>query len=314
MAWALVGPTDEPVAEAYALAVRGPCANATEVRTRIDALIGPGDRPATRIEVDFVVQAEAWVVELALEIDGATSRRRLPAESCAAAVDAAVLVSALAIDPDAIERLPPEEPADPPIEPEPELEPPRAAPLATPPTPPPPPPEPRVWWSVEVGAGGSVGIGPRVAPAVRTSGSVGGRAWSVGLGGAYVGPRTVDVDPGAAARLQLWGVDARGCWVRRTRVRGLAFDACAALHAGAMHGRGMGAAISARRGAAPWVAAGPSAALRWISRAHVGAFLRVDALVVILRPSFVITDLGRVCCGSAVGALFTAGIAFGTHG
>jgi len=297
--------------DTYALEVVGTCVASADLRARIDHILGAGAYPQRRIGAAFAPEGpKGWSVDLTLEIEATTSTRRLEAESCRAAVDAAALVIALAIDPDAIARLP-EEPAPP--EPAPPAPVPPPAPSPPPQQPPAAPRSSPLEITGGLGVGLAAGLLPALTGAARLSAELGRNAWAVGLGGHYAWPVDVTVEADAGATLQAWGLDARACYVLRTGRPGLAFDFCATGHAGAMHGRGSGDAISAERGVAPWVAAGPTLGLRWLSRAHVGVFTRIDALAHILRPSFVLTEIGPVCCTGYVSVLWAAGLAFGSQ-
>jgi hypothetical protein len=250
-----------------------------------------------------------WSVQLQLELDGESSGRRLEAESCDAALDAAALVVALAIDPDAVTDPPALEDPEPPVPATPANAP---DPAPFPPRPDPPRVSPRVHWAVDLGGAAAVRVAAPAAGGVQARGSAGGRRWSAGLGGTYVAPAVLRLDAGASARVQLWSVQALGCYALRFGAQGRwTAPLCAALWAGVMHARGAGPGIESRRGHSPWAALGPALAVRWISRHGVGAFIAAELPVVLHRPSFVLADRGRVCCSSPIGLLFAAGISFG---
>ena len=317
----LTGPTPSPAQNTARLNVEGAaaCGGQAALRDAVDAMLNTkidSEPPTIRVQVQEL--DNRWSVDLQVsQPDGSEASRHLETETCAAALDASAVVIALALDPTALESAavvpaepPPEEVAQPTLsttEPQPDSE-----PVPEPPSKPTPT---VVWqpaWSVDLGLGGSAGVVPGAAAALRASADIGGPAWAVGLGGTYQFPRRVTVAADAAARLQLWSADGFGCFVARPAWRrAIAFPLCGAVHAGVMHGRGEGDGIAASSGTTPWVAAGLAAKVRWHGAKRVGAFAGLEALAIVRRPSFVLGGIGRVCCSSPLAAVLVAGITVG---
>lgn len=143
---------------------------------------------------------------------------------------------------------------------------------------------------VRIGLRATAGIGfarilPRPGATVGLTLSAAGRGWRVELGGVYLPPV-----PGGTAAIgglfQLGAAELRGCpapaW-RRIEV-----PLCAGLQIGGMQGRGRGSGLTRTDTArALWLAATLGAALAWRPRERVALWVQADAIVAILRPSFV---------------------------
>jgi hypothetical protein len=137
------------------------CPAQKDVETHFARLLGGPARVPTGKHIDASAAVRApstdrWALELSTSMDGATGRRNLSGDSCAAVAQAAALILALMIDPAAAERL--SEPARPP--------PPKAPPpTVTGPAPPPPPPRTPIDLTARVFAGGVFALLPEPAPA-----------------------------------------------------------------------------------------------------------------------------------------------------
>jgi hypothetical protein len=280
------------------------CPSGDDVRAQVIDAVGDPEEPRTE-----VLQAEGrieqtqdgrWSLELTLAGSGT---RTLDAGSCAELADAAVLIMAIAIDPDAIERLtktttktapesesesesePESESAsesesesEPEPEPEPESEPvrPKRAP-------------PSVHVDVQLGAGAAFRILPDPGGWFAAGVGVWGRWWRVEIDGSYTTP-SVEMstrNPAVGGRMQLWSIAARGG--PSIPAGPVEFPIAVGIEAGGMHGRGVGDLESSDGSQAPWVGFFGGAAALWRPRAvdrRLGFGLRVEGIAALTRPRF----------------------------
>lgn len=136
---------------------------------------------------------------------------------------------------------------------------------------------------------GMPGVGPQLG---LTTGLLGAR-WRAELTGMYRAPTTrfTDVDPSAGARVRLWTVGVRGCWVPPTR--GVEVPLCGGLEAGQALGEGVGYA-GAQADRIPWVAALLGPALAWAPRPWLALWLGVDLALPLRQASFSADGLGTM--------------------
>lgn len=271
-------------------------------------------------------------LDLVLELDdGPAGRRTVQARDCDELAKAAVLIVALAVDPEVViadepvvepepEPVPEPEPAEPepePAEPEPTKPDEQSSPAA--PEPPPPKPEPsapeRPPPELHVGLRATAGVGLSVLPdptaAVSLGAATWGRAWRAELGVSYWTP--VESTPTGATgggRLQQWTIDARGCGLLRPGP--LELPLCAGIDAGAVHGEGIGVP-AARQVASLRLAFAAGAALVWAParlQGRLGLRLDADLLVALVRARFRATPAapGLVYYTPPVGGRIGAGI------
>lgn len=271
------------------------------------------------------------VLELVLERPGApVGRRTMQAGDCHELAKAAVLIVALAEDPEAevdepIEPTVPEQPEPPePVEPEPPEpseptvpEQPEPA-LAESPTPtdtaPEPAPSPERRPQIEAGlraqAAAGISVLPSTTAVVSLVGALWGPHWRAELGASYWTPVTSRPDGISGGRIEQWTLDARGCGLLRPGP--LELPLCAGLDVGAVHGRGRGV-TEPRRVASLRLAAAAGPALLWRpTRLHrrLGLWLGADLLVALVRARFRATPAapGLVYHTPPVGARVGAGI------
>lgn len=283
---------------------------------------------------------------LTLELTGATGggRRELSAPRCEELVEAAALVVAIAVDPRAalatgevVVPAPPEltqgegskgqvvkdmssrEGPDgqvgkdmsdgPRAPPRPTDE--VAAPVAEEPArleAPAPAERPR---SVRVGLRAAAGVSfarllPRPSAAVSLALSVSGKRWRAELGGLYAPPVTGG-DGVIGGLFQAGAVELRGCPVLRRGA--VEVPLCVGLQIGAMQGRGRGTGLATTTTArSPWLAATAGAAVGWRPRGRVGLWLGADAIVALLRPSFVTAGGVKVHEAARFGGQLLAGV------
>jgi hypothetical protein len=294
-----------------------------------------------------VTEGEGEVLELVLELDrddGPVGRRTMQAVDCDELANAAVLIVALAVDPEAeletpVIETPTEAGSTPetgeagevppvPTEPEPEPEPepsmeadeaPAPAPAPEPIDAPAPAPAPErtdrspraLHVGLRVGAGAGLFVLDEASAIVSAAATAWGRAFRVELGATYWTP--VEVRPAgssAGGRLQQWTIDARGCGLLRPGP--LELPLCGGLDVGAIHGVGVGVS-SPRNATSLRLALTAGAALvwrplRWNER--VGPWIGADLLVALVRARFraIPAAPGLVHHTPPVGARLAAGI------
>jgi hypothetical protein len=310
-----------PAAEAVALTWDAPagCPDAAAVRRSLAGYLGEGPS----VEAGAAVRAEARVTrrggayELVLRTATAsgTTSRETTATDCAVLVDATAVIVAIAVDPSTmlargaaapqpIEPPPtepepsapseptPAEPAEPepsePTEPMPSVE---AAPEPRAPV------EPRIRYGMRVAGGVDFGVLPGLAGGMRLTGAAFGRGWRAELRGDFWFPRTATLEAGIGARVSLWSLGARGCWVPRADRMRLEFPLCAGFEAGAMRGDPVGDRIvSPTPTSRVWLAADGSAGLAWSPLRFLALVVQAELVVPILRAGFRIgedTELHR---------------------
>jgi hypothetical protein len=312
------------------------CPGADEVQRRLSrSLAGSAADPRGLRARAVVTEDEGGVLTLVLELerdDGPVGRRTMQASDCDELATAAVLIVALAVDPQAeLEApLPTEDGAavppapievEPPEPAPPEPEPPKPAPpKPAPPKPAPPepaPPEPApprpvmLHAGLRLGAGAGLSVLPGATAAISVAAATWGRAWRAELGASYWTP--VETRPGdgvTGGRIQQWSFDARGCGL--VRPGPLELPLCAGLDVGAVHGEGVGVP-SPRQVASLRLAFAAGAALvwrpaRWNER--VGPWIGADLLVALVRARFRATPAapGLVYHTPPVGGRVAAGI------
>ncbi|MCX4246181.1 hypothetical protein [Paraliomyxa miuraensis] len=283
-----------------------------------------------------ITEGERGVLTLELTLerdDGPVGQRTMQASDCDELANAAVLVVALAVDPEARpEPKPsPNPPPDPPPDPgagSPDSD------VPEPHSPPKPPPadvasaeEPEPGpagsatdstpterapaSSTHVGLRASAGVGvatlPRTTAVISLAAATWGRAWRAELGASYWTPTPTDPTGG---RIQQWTIDARGCGLLRPGP--LELPLCGGLDAGAVHGEGVGV-LAPRRAASLRLAAGLGAALVWRParwQQRVGPWLGADLLIALVRARFRATPTAAelVYYTPPVGARFAAGM------
>ncbi|MFZ6177472.1 hypothetical protein [Nannocystis pusilla] len=271
-----------------------------------------------RVERDA---AAHYHLDLRLTVGGHAQTRRLSARRCAALVDAAALLTALALDPTAAERstdrIEPElEPAptepDPPPEPSPGPEP--APPVALAPEAvvddpvapvqsPAPAPEPAVLTADEplapappprkrgpgallrLSAGFEVGTVPAPTAALELVAGVLWRRARLEFHGVHLVPQTEARLPNEV-RVYLLGGGARGC-ARLARGR-FEFPLCGGAELGGLRGQGRGPGARAATGL--WAAVLVSAGATWRFHRLLGLSLAAQGLVRLAAPSFDLAD------------------------
>lgn len=259
-------------------------------------------RSLTGLPIDPSVQVQAAVaitreddaryrLDLALDLGEGASERTLRADTCAAAVDTAAWLIAIALD---VRALDPAEPPPPAI-PEPPPEAPEAPPSPEPPpSPVPPDPEPppaqttrpaRRALHLDLWAGGGVGLGilPRVSPLASGGITFSGRFWQAEFGGHYWPWQRADFGGGIGGRFTHGHAAIRGCGVWSSAV--VRIPLCAGLAAGGITGEGTGA-LQARTARSPYLALLVGAQLWLTLHTRVRLLLGAEAVFGLLRPGY----------------------------
>jgi hypothetical protein len=312
-----------PADRAYVLEWVAPatCPDADQVEARIDALIqhaAPLPSGLLQVRMSAEERDGDWRLEVVLLGREFVGERVLVGADCTEVAQAAALVVGIALDPEgawANPSLVPEPEVHEVPEPRPEppaplqdlAEPASSSPLDTQaePTTPRDGNAVRLRWRIRAAGGLGLGAVPRPAGVARVAFGPMGRFWAVELG-ATAWPFTRISAPSrddVGADLNLWSVDVRGCGV----VPGarLEFAGCLGVLMGAMHGLGVGELEVRYRRAAPWVAVAPGASLRVMLATRWWLHAEAELVTVVARPDFVIDTVGRVCCGGAVGGIFS---------
>jgi hypothetical protein len=266
----------------------GGCPAEDEVRGAIDRYLGRENFGAeirevrVRGAVESVGGQKPWQLRVQVDLPSGTVDRQVAAARCEQLTNAAGLVIAVALDPLRVsdEVVPVAE-----IETRPE-------PAAEPP--PPAAPERKRWADLRLGAAGEIGTLPRLGAGLWLAVALVGKRYRVEALGEYWFPRVVrpfESATGAGASIQMGAGGVRACFV--TGYKRLEFPSCIAAEAGAMRAEGIGLEVS-RTSHRAWMAVVAGQELVWTSRRHVGIWFAADGMLNVVRPRFVVDDLGSV--------------------
>ncbi|WAS97005.1 hypothetical protein [Nannocystis punicea] len=164
---------------------------------------------------------------------------------------------------------------------------------------------------VEVGLRVAAGVSfarllPQPSAAIGLALSVSGRRWRAEIGGLYA-PPVPGGTPAIGGLFQAGAVELRGCPVLRRGA--VEVPLCVGLQVGAMEGRGRGTGlVTTTTERSPWLAATAGAALAWRPRGRVGLWVGADAIVALLRPTFVTARGQEVHKAARFGGQVLAGI------
>jgi hypothetical protein len=281
------------------------CPAADAVSAEVDRLLGPSSaRPPAPIPVDATVSRDdlgAWHVHLETPGEGTPRVREIHAASCAAIADATALILAMMIDPAAAAAAPPSPAAAPPIEAKAPPIAPARVPVEAPRSPPPPPPPPQLLppaptpTSLRIAAlaGLDTASLPAVAASLALSGSFvyGAQRFEIGLGYYPSRKGTVPARPGTGGYVDLFTGSVGTC--RHFGSEAIEVGPCVGVELGRLHASGFGVS-SPGEGSTLWAAAslGGVLSLRLIS--NLALVLRLGAAAPLLRPSFVLENVGAV--------------------
>lgn len=250
---------------------------------------------------------ERWVLSLETRRGDAVGNRELAGESCTALGEAMIVILVLMIDPALVPETPPRlEPIAAPAPPPPPPPPPVAV---SRPAPAPPPPAGCRWNRPALAASLLGDVGALPAPAAGGELGFGLRRCALSASAALRAfvPRTGEAELDAGAGGDLW-LAAGGAALGLARPVGpLELGARGAVEIGAMSGRGVGI-NHPDSGRALWLAAGAGATLRLPLGDALAAVLGLDLLVPLVRPRFVIDDLGAVHRAAAVTGRLALGL------
>lgn len=303
------------------------CPARDDVMRELEAALADSD-VAEELVVDATVTAPTdqpeWQLQLVFSGVG-TGERRLEGESCEALAKSAVLVIAIVYDPLFVPPMP--SPAPPVVPPPPPPAPPTAAPTLPPPAPTPPPPwpppvvvpaprpppvlvtpyrprppgPPRPRLGVRASALGTLGPLPRAALGFEGGFVVRWPQVTLMARAAYMPPvrKRLQARPDAGGDIDLWTVGAQGCgtvWSAGPAPPALGsygVRLCGAFDAGQMRAEGFGVEAP-DAGSAVWLAPEASAALDVYVLPWLLFDLDFGLGVPILRPAFVLDNVGDV--------------------
>jgi hypothetical protein len=314
LATALVASIEPTVAERLRLGWTAPpgCPTVADLRAAIDRnLAGEAiDGPWESIEVDGRIEPSGagWELNVRVALPDGRLERALASDTCDELADAAGLVIAVALDPLRDPSTPPaaalgpvasrpavDREAAPRLGPDDDAKPRPAARWTRPPI------DLRLGVLGELGSLGTPRVGGWFGIGVV------GRRARLDLAGQYWAPRRLhpfDGAPSAGVALAQGGVSIRGCFIA---LRGtLSLATCVGAEAGAARGRGIGLA-RVHASWAPWAAVVLGPELSWISRRRVGLWVAADAMVHVVRPRWIVRDLGIGARTGPVGVRLVAG-------
>lgn len=280
--WVLAAPARADLPPEVTIRWTGACPRPFALEADVSQLLG-GKRPqlaATAFDVD--VDAERAGYELTLEVESgrSTAERTVRVASCQEAQEAAVLLIATAIDPDAVLRV---RPAPPPPVP-----------------PPPPPPKPSVprekvppyrWSLLLQGLFDLQSLpGPTLGPALGGLWQTG--PWRALLDLRYLPGRTAGArDAAVEARVDLFAAALGGAYVWAWGPLGL--GPAAQLELGALRARDVRGQVRGQNAAGPWLSAEVGGTAALARTARVGLELSLFVGLPLLRPELSAGGVGR---------------------
>jgi hypothetical protein len=293
------GPGEPPSPIDLTWSAPGECPGAPAVHAEIDRLLERSEAERSDVSVTARVSTTAgsYQVELQLRQAGTVGVRTLPVATCAEAVDATALWVAIA--PEATPRPTNDLPDSPLPQPPPAVEKPDAALL-------------RPGLHGFAAGGAAVGIVPGWGGFVQLGAIAKWRRFQLEVVASGWLPRRAEGTGDVTGRFHLWTGGVAACPVLRPHPR-VSVPLCAAVHVGAMLGRGITGLQDTRRSVAPWLGAALAPAVT--VRVHRWVSLRAGPQMVIsiIRPAFD-TDQGTlVHRADRLGGTFTAGIVIGAQ-
>jgi hypothetical protein len=298
---------DEEAALAFSWQAPAGCPSRDEVSAEIARLLGGNIRVPQGGEIKAraqVAHGPTWSLTMETELAGRPGRRSLDAASCQDLANAAALIVALMIDPNAVAAHAPP--------PRPVAAPPSA--VATPPaTEPGPAPkaEPRaVAFLVGIHAVGSYGTLPSIDAGLGGGIGLAGRRWRAELRGTYGLRRDqkawAAAPAGAYGEFNFWAVAFAGCF--NFGRQDLAFGPCADAEVGVTSAKGLGVSQSLPANTL-WSALGAGGYATIPLGSHLNLPLHLDVLAPLRRTEYVVKNVpGRVFQAPAVGVRLGAGI------
>jgi hypothetical protein len=255
--------------------------------------------------------SDRWRAELTITLQGRSNARTIEGDSCGAVADAVALVLAFVIDPElaasrqgapagidtnaganAGANATPDTGAvsTPPALAAPNSLPPAAADVAAA-EPPPRAPSRRRVWTVRLGTGVDAAALPQwtefLSLSVRRAFGPASLEGTV----AYLAPRTRSIDATRGGRFDLATVGARGFYT--FPARGFELSPCLGMELGTVRGTAFGVAASGQ-GRGLWMAATAGGAARWRIAPWYGVALEGTIALPLVRPDYVIDNVGLV--------------------
>jgi hypothetical protein len=315
----------EPRAFDFAWTAPETCPGEDDVRGGIERHVGRSLASSREpIAVRAVVtreRSERWRMDIATTVRHETRERVIEGDSCRELADAAALVVAFLVPPPAEPGPEPSAPEAPPAA--------TASPLAVslPPAPPMPETSPPATtepardvapatpvsspvgrvraWTFRATAGADSSSLPSWTGFVGAGvGRAFGRA-SVELSGAYYAPRTREIDTGRGGRFELFTLAGRSCYA----FFGSTFEWSPCL--GAEYGTVRGSAFGVddpEVGKGLWLAATMASTARWRITPWLGTMAEAQIAVPLVRPDYVIDNVGAVYRTDFVGLRLLAGL------
>ena len=295
------------------------CPAADAVRAEVDRVLGPSSaRPPAPIPVAAAVSRDAegaWHVHLETPGEGAPRVREIHGASCAAIADATALILAFVIDPAAAAAAPPAvstrapvEATRPPVE------------VKTPPVeaPRPPvevyrlpvdaerPPTPRSF-RIAAMAGLDTASLPQIAATLGLHGSFvyGPQRFELGIGFRPSRAGTSTTRPTAGGYVDLLTGSAATCTHFGTAM--IEVGPCVGFEVGRLHASGFGVS-SPGEGSTLWAAVEGGGVLSLRVFSQLALVVRLGAAVPLLRPSFVLLNVGPIFRPPAVTARGSTGV------
>ena len=327
------------VGEAPVLSWEAPasCASASNVRDRLDALLGgaPVD-PTVHARARVVAVPDGFAVTLVLSSSTGSETRTIVAERCDVLAEAVVFVVAVAIDPVAVARGVAQESGGasligPPaatmpspksvstestqVESGPEVEVDRAGAEPEPrssrrPGPPTsggdgaPPRSARtpvpLAGGLRVATGVGVGVLPTFDVLLGVAGALRGRSFRVELGAqhGFARPARLPAAEGTGADLDQWTLLGRGCWARPTRRVEVAL--CGQIETGAVRARGVGVE-QARTRWSSLVSLGAAAGLAVSLYGPLALWVDLQGYGTVRRPRFGVAGADSALYAASIG-------------
>lgn len=274
------------------------CPGKGAVRAEMDRLLGPSSaRPPAPIPVAAAVSRDPegrWHVHLETPGEGAPRVREIHGATCAAIADATALILAMMIDPAAVVAAPPIEASSPPVAPP-------SVPVASPKLPVSPPrlpvdePAPPTPTSFRIAAltGLDTASLPRLAATLGLHGSFvhGPQRFELGIVFRPSRAGTSTTRPSTGGDVDLLTGSAGTCTHFGTAM--IEVGPCVGLEVGRLHASGFGVSDPGE-GSTLWAAieAGGVFSVRLLGR--LALVVRLGAAVPLLRPSFVLVNVGPI--------------------
>ena len=298
-------------------ATDGACPLPSGLAADVAVLLG-GEFPAGSLplfSVSTLLRAEGGIeVTLAALSDQGESHRTLVTADCREASQAAAMLIALAITPEASSINSPQEPTPPPPkEPEPkadaqdELEEETSSPAGR---------EPqhrfagpyRSSWGLSVMGGLDVGLLPAPALYVAAGGLWSSHLLRLELQAAWTGPSEASLAGLSGVAIKLFAISALGRGCVLGSMDAFKLGPCFALRGGYVHGRANGVQ-DGQPSSAPWLSAGLDARIEWYVAKNVAIQLTWGMEAGLLRPVFRIRNADEDYVFPAINTLGGLGIA-----